>query len=215
MPTLTLVNRGIEDYVEDKCDPVSGLLNKLVAHTESTTDCPQMLTGRVEGRFLKMMVQLLQAKRVLEIGMFTGYSALSMAEGLPEDGELVTLDINKQFAAVAQSYFDRSEHGRKIEIKLGPALDSIKQLKGYFDLVFIDADKGNYVNYYEAVLPLVRPGGLIIADNVLYSGLVLDSSTEDQNARGIIQFNDHVKKDERVDRVMLTVRDGVYLLRKR
>lgn len=212
---LTLTKPGIDDYAESKSEPTSGLLNSLVRETHASMKLPQMLTGRLEGRFLKMMVQLVNARSVLEIGMFTGYSALSMAEGLPQDGKLVTLDLDPEYISFAKSYFDRSEHGHKIEVVEGPALDSLKKLKGPYDLVFIDADKPNYLNYYEAVLPKLRTGGVILVDNVLYSGQVLDPYTQDVNARAIAAFNDFVAVDERVDRVLLTIRDGVYMLRKR
>lgn len=212
---LTLTKPGIDDYAESKSEPTSALLKNLVRETYELMKWPQMLTGRLEGRFLKMMVQLVNAQNVLEIGMFTGYSALSMAEGLPHDGKLTTLDLDSDCIAFAKRYFERSEHGHKIQVVEGPALDSLKKLHGPYDLVFIDADKPNYLNYYEAVLPKLRVGGVILVDNVLYSGHVLDPHTEDQNARAIAKFNDFVAEDERVDRVLLTLRDGVYMLRKR
>ncbi|MBX9672200.1 MAG: class I SAM-dependent methyltransferase [Candidatus Obscuribacterales bacterium] len=210
----------LAQYSVEHCEPVNPLLEEIVEFTLANTEYPQMLTGRQEGRLLKLLAHLCDAKRALEIGMFTGYSALSVAEALPVDGILITLDINQSYGEIARGFFDRSEHGDKIEIKIGPALDSIKLLAQaeehlrYFDFVFIDADKPNYVNYYEAVLPLVRQNGLIVVDNVHYSGLVLDE-TDDTNARGIKNFNEHVKDDQRVDRVMLDIRDGIYLLRKR
>lgn len=210
---ITLVKPDIEEYAKSKTEPEGALLEELARETYASMNMPQMLTGRLEGRFLKFMVQAVAAKRVLEIGMFTGYSALSMAEGLPTGGELYTCDIDPKAIAFAKKYFERSPHGSKITVKEGPALESIKQLKAPFDLVFIDADKENYKNYYEAVLPLVRTGGVILVDNVLWNGAVLDPQTATD--RSICEFNDHINQDERVDRVLLTVRDGVFLIRKR
>jgi caffeoyl-CoA O-methyltransferase len=174
---------------------------------------PQMQVGRIEGRFLKMLVRLTGARRVLELGMFTGYSALMMAEGLPEDGCLVTCDVNPQAEEIARRYFAESPYGGKIEIRMGPALETIATLAGPLDMVFIDADKGNYINYYEACLPLLRPGGLIVADNVLWSGRVL--RPEDDDSRAIVAFDQHVQADARVENVCLTVRDGMMLAWKR
>ena len=160
-----------------------------------------------------MLVQLTGARRVLEIGTFTGYSALSMAAALPDGGEITTCEIDAQHARIAQSFFDRSPHGRKITIRLAPALETVSALKGEFDFVFLDADKENYVNYYEAVLPKLKPGGLLVADNVLWSGKVLDP--REKTDRAIVAFNDRVARDARVEQVMLSVRDGILLVRKR
>jgi caffeoyl-CoA O-methyltransferase len=214
---LTLMKPGIDEYAESKCEPTSALLNSLVKETYSKMEMPQMLTGRIEGRFLKMMVQISGAKNVLEIGMFTGYSALSMAEGLPAGGKLTTLDIDDVCIKMAKGFFERSEHGSKIEVMKGPALDSLKKLKGPFDLVFIDADKTNYLNYYNAVFPMIKSGGVILVDNVLWSGNVIkeDAVKNDESTKAIVEFNDFVARDERVDRVLLTIRDGLFMIRKR
>lgn len=210
---LTLSKPGIEEYALSKTQNPVALLDELMRETYDSVERPQMLTGPIEGTFLRTMVAMTGAKNVLEIGMFTGYSALSMAPALPADGKLITLEINPTVIAVAKKYFARSEHGKKIEIREGAALDSLKQLSGPFDLVFIDADKTNYSNYYEAVLPKVRQGGVILVDNVLWGGRVLEPTDADDKA--ICAFNDLVSKDERVDRVLLTIRDGVFLIRKR
>jgi caffeoyl-CoA O-methyltransferase len=210
---LSLVDQSIEEYSIAKSEPTGALLKELVEHTKKTQEFSQMLCGPIEGRFLKLMVQISNAKRVLEIGMFTGYSALSMAEGLPADGELMTCEINPEVIEIAKSFYNRSEHGKKIKVLEGPALESIKKVEAPIDLVFIDADKDNYPNYYEAVLPLVRPGGVIIIDNVLWSGRVL--KPENDTDRIIASLNDKVAKDERVDRVMLPVRDGIFVIRKK
>lgn len=212
MPMRILTEPGIDEYALAKTSDHDEVLSSLMKETHATMDSPNMLTGPVEGRLLKLLVQISGARRILEIGTFTGYSALSMAEGLPEDGELITLDLNPVSLELARRYFARSSHGKKIKIMEGPALDSIKELSGPLDLVFIDADKGNYLNYYEAVLPLLKSGGIILVDNVLWSGAVLEPKAKSDIA--IDEFNQHVAKDERVEKVLLTVRDGVYLIRK-
>jgi caffeoyl-CoA O-methyltransferase len=174
---------------------------------------PQMQVGRIEGTFLKLLVRLSGARRALEIGMFTGYSGLMIAAGLPEDGQLTTCDVDPKAEAVARHFFARSPHGRKITIRMGPALETIATLVPPIDFVFVDADKGNYPRYYEAVLPLMPSGGLLVADNVLWSGKVLEP--KEDSDRAIAAFNDLVQGDPRVEKVMLTVRDGMTLVRKR
>jgi caffeoyl-CoA O-methyltransferase len=176
-------------------------------------DRPQMQVDAIEGRFLKMLVRLTGARTILEIGMFTGYSALMMAEGLPDDGRLITCEVDPKAEAIARRYFSESPHGHKITVRMGPALETIKALAGPLDLVFIDADKANYSNYYEASLPLLKPGGLIVADNVLWSGKVLDPQEADDHA--IVAFDRAVQSDSRVENVCLTVRDGMMLAWKR
>jgi caffeoyl-CoA O-methyltransferase len=210
---LTLVPDAIEAYAADHSDPVPPLLDELREETYAKMSSPQMQVGRVEGAFLKMLVRLASARRILEIGMFTGYSALSMAEGLPDDGELITCDIDPKAEEMARRYFARSPHGKKIHVRMGPALETVKTLTGPFDLVFIDADKESYVRYYDAVLPLLRQGGLLVADNTLWSGRVLEPQAESD--RAIVAFNDRVAKDARVERVLLSVRDGMTLALKR
>ena len=208
-----IVPDAIDAYAEQHSDEVEPLFDELRAETFASMASPQMQVGRLEGRFLHLLVKLTSARRVLEIGMFTGYSALMMASALPDEGELVTCDIDPAAEAIARRYFDRHPHGKKITIRMGPALDTLAALSGPLDLVFIDADKGNYVSYYEAALPLLRPGGLIVADNTLWSGKVVAPQTEVEQA--IARFNDHVARDARVDKVLLTVRDGMTLARKR
>jgi len=209
---LTLVSEPIEQYAAAHADPASPLLDELRIETHAKMKYPQMQVGRVEGALLRMIVRMTGAKRVLEIGMFTGYSALCMAEGLPEGGTLVTCDIDPVAEAIAKSFFSRSPHGKKIDVRIGPALQTIAKLAPPLDLVFIDADKGNYSAYYDAVFPLVRTGGLIIADNTLWGGKVIDPQTDD--ARAIVAYNAKVAADPRVARVLLTVRDGMLLAQK-
>ena len=208
-----LVDEAIEAYAEAHTTPPDPLLAELAAETRATMSAPQMLTGTLEGRFLELLVHATGARRILEIGTFTGYSALSMAAALPEDGRIDTLDIEPRHAEVAQRYFDRSPHGAKIRLHLGPALETIGTLEGEFDLVFIDADKKGYDGYYEAVLPRLSARGLIAIDNTLWSGRVLDP--QDDDTRTIAALNDKLAADERVVAVQLTIRDGVTLVRRR
>ena len=174
-----------------------------------------MMVGLLEGRFLETLVWLSGARRILEIGSFTGYSALSMAAALPPGGTITTCEVDPERAAIARRHFDASPWADRIDLIEGPALDSLTLLMGPFDLVFIDADKVNYHRYYEAVLPLLADRGLIVADNVLWSGRVLDDSDESDDTRAIRAFNDMVVNDPRVTCVMATVRDGVLLIRRR
>jgi caffeoyl-CoA O-methyltransferase len=211
---LTLVPDAIEAYAEAHSEPVSPLFDELREETYGSMHAPQMQVGRLEGDFLRLLVRLSRAKRVLEIGMFTGYSGLMMAEGLPDDGELITCDVDPKAEEVARRFFAKSPHGRKIQIRMGPALETIKTLQGPLDLVFIDADKENYSNYFDAVLPLVRQGGLLVADNTLWSGRVVETPQTSAD-HAIVAFNDKVAKDARVEKVLLTVRDGMTLMWKR
>jgi caffeoyl-CoA O-methyltransferase len=207
------INAAVENFAHDHTKEESDLFRRLREETFREMNYPQMQVGRIEGGFLKMLVRLTNARRVLEIGMFTGYSALMMAEGLPDDGHIITCDIDPKAESIASRYFSESPHGHKIEVRIGPALETIKSLTGPLDMVFIDADKGNYSNYYEACFPLVRPGGLIVADNVLWSGKVLHP--EDEDTRAIVAFDALVQSDPRVENVCLTVRDGMMLAWKR
>lgn len=212
---LSIIPAPLEDYCAAHTTPAHALLDELAAYTRAHCQLPQMLTGPVEGTLLRLLIQISHARRVIEIGTFTGYSALSMAAGLPQDGKLITCDIDKETTAIAQSFWARSAHGQKIESRLGPALETIKALPTDqpFDFMFLDADKENYVNYYEALIPRLRPDGLIAADNVLWSGKVLDPKEKSDHA--IVAFNAHVARDTRVEHVLLSVRDGVSLIRKR
>ncbi len=210
-----IVPRKIEEYCLRHTTARDKLLHELEKYTQRHCDDSQMLIGPFEGALLAMLVRLTGARRILEIGTFTGYSALCMAEALPTDGELTTCEIKPERADIARSFFARSPHGNKIKIRLGPALETLANLPASagFDFVFIDADKENYVNYYEAVLPHLRPGGVIVADNVLWSGHVL--APKKKTDRAVAAFNKHVRRDPRVECVMLPVRDGVSLIRKR
>jgi len=211
---LTLVPEDIERYAMAHSAPLPPLLEELMEETHREFgELARMLSGQLEGTLLQMLASAIGARRILEIGTFTGFSAQMMAAALPQDGELITCDVNPNAIALARRYFERSPHGQKITVREGPALETLKTLEPGFDLVFIDADKQNYVNYYEACLPLLATNGLIAVDNVLWSGRVLDPQTDDDKA--IVAFNEHVQKDDRVSNVILTVRDGIMLIRRR
>jgi caffeoyl-CoA O-methyltransferase len=207
------IDAAVEQFAHDHTEAETDLYARLREETYRSMDRPQMQVGLLEGRFLQMLVRLIGARNILEIGTFTGYSALMMAEALPDDGRLITCEVDPRADAMARKYFDESPNGHKITVRMGPALETIKTLSGPFDLVFIDADKPNYSNYYHACFPLVKPGGLIIGDNVLWSGKVLDP--QDDDTRAIVAFNRLVQFDPRVENVCLTVRDGLMLAWKR
>lgn len=213
---LTLVPPAIEEYVRAHSPAEPALLAELRERTHAELAMPQMQVGPVEGALLRMLVRLTGARRVLEIGTFSGYSALCMAEALPDDGALVTCDIDPVATTLAREFFARSPHGGKIELRLGPALDTVAQLRAderQFDIVFIDADKTNYSAYYDACWDLLPRGGLVVADNTLWSGKVVAPSDDSDHA--IVRFNARVHDDPRVDHVLLSVRDGIMLARKR
>ena len=203
---------GIEDYAERYSKPLSALLDKLWVETYAKTHSPAMMVGPLEGQFLKMLATMTGARRILEIGMFTGYSTLAWAEALPKDGCVVTCDVNPETTEIAKRFFAESPHGHKIEIKLGPARESLKKIWGPFDICFIDADKENYGAYYDRCLQLVRPRGLIILDNMLRGGDVLDP--QDEGTVAIDALNKRIRNDEQVENVLLPVRDGIMLVRK-
>jgi caffeoyl-CoA O-methyltransferase len=210
-----IISRKIEEYCLRHTTTRDKLLRELEKYTNHYCADAQMLIGPHEGALLTMLVRLTGARHILEIGSFTGYSALSMAEGLSEEGELSTCEIKPEHADIANTFFARSPHGHKIKLYLGHALETLAKLPAStsFDFVFLDADKENYVNYYEAVLPRLQPGGLIVADNVLWSGRGL--APKQKSDRAVVRFNNHVRRDPRVECVMLPVRDGVSLIRKR
>ena len=210
---LTFVPEAIERYCEAHTTPEPPVFESLAKETRDKTELPQMQVGLVEGMFLKCLVRAMGARRVLEIGTFTGYAALMMAEGLPDDGEIITLDIDEKALAIARAHWDRNLHGGKITSVIGRADESLKSIDGPLDLVFIDADKQSYIRYWDDVVPKVRSGGLIVVDNVLWGGAVLDPKEEDDHA--IVAFNEHVLRDGRVELVMMTIRDGVTVACKR
>jgi caffeoyl-CoA O-methyltransferase len=210
-----VVPEEIERYAEEHTTPHAELLQRLAEETRATLECPQMLTGTIEGRFLEFLVYATGARRILELGTYSGYGSISMAAALPAGGRIDTCEVDETHAEVARRYIEEAGLSDRVTVHLGPALDTISRLEGAFDLVFIDADKENYVNYYEAVLPRLSERGLIAADNTLWSGRVVDVSEQDESTRAIRAFNDHVRGDDRVVAVMLSVRDGVTLIRRR
>jgi caffeoyl-CoA O-methyltransferase len=210
-----IVPEEIEGYAQAHTTPPSELLQRLAEETKATLERPSMLTGAIEGRFLEFLVYATGARRVLELGTYSGYSAISMAAALPAEGRIDTCEVDEQHAEVARRYIEEAGLSDRITVHLGPALETISRLEGELDFVFIDADKENYANYYEAVLPRLSERGLIAADNTLWSGRVVDETEQDESTRAIRAFNDHVAKDDRVVAVMLSVRDGVTLIRRR
>ncbi|MGI8683712.1 MAG: O-methyltransferase [Acidimicrobiales bacterium] len=211
---MPVVDPALEAYAGAHTTPQPPLLAELEAETKRVLDAPGMMVGAVEGRFLQLLVWATGARRVLEIGTFSGYSALSMAAGLPPDGRIVSCEIEPRHAEVARRFVAESAFSDRIEIRLGPALDTIAALPGPFDLVFIDADKTGYAAYFEAVLPKLADRGLIVVDNTLWSGRVLDETDRSEDTVAIRAFNDLVVGDPRVVCVQLPVRDGVTLLAK-
>ena len=210
-----VVPEDIERYAEEHTTPHAEVLQRLAEETRATLERPQMLTGTIEGRFLEFLVYATGARRILELGTYSGYGSISMAAGLPANGRIDTCEVDAQHADVARRYIEEAGFSDRITVHLGPALDTISRLEGEFDFVFIDADKENYVNYYEAVLPRLSERGLIAADNTLWSGRVVDEAEQDESTRAIRAFNDHVRGNDRVVAVMLSVRDGVTLIRRR
>ncbi len=209
---MDIADPRIEEYAAAHTTQPEPLLAALADETRATLELPQMLTGTIEGRFLELLVHGVAARRVLELGTFTGYSSLSMARGLSDGGRVITCDVNGETTSIAQRYAREAGLADRIEYRVGPALETLSQLDGPFDLVFIDADKPNYVNYYEAVLPRLSERGFIAADNTLWSGRVLEYD-DSEGTLAIKAFNEHVRSDPRVTSVMLTVRDGVTLIR--
>lgn len=209
-----IVAPEVEQYAEEHTTPPTAYLQALAEETQRAMAAPQMIVGALEGRFLELLVFALQPQLVLEIGMFTGYSSLSMAAALPPGGRIVTCDVDPKAEEVARRHIEASPFSGRIEIHMGPAVDTIAGLEGPFDLVFIDADKTNYRNYYDAVVPKLAEHGMIAADNVLWSGQVIDPKDTSDNTQALRAFNDHVNADPRTVNVMCTIRDGVTLIRR-
>ncbi len=207
-----LVLPAIDAYAAAHSLPESPVRRALREETDRTMEFSRMLVGPLEGAFLHMMTRLAQATRVLEIGMFTGYSALCFAEALPEHGRVITCEVDEESAAVARRFFTQSPHGCKIEIRMGSALKTMAGLKGPFDLVFIDADKLNYLHYYRRALELLSPRGVILIDNVLWDGEVLCDPPLDDRTAAIQELNRVVTADPRVTAVLATIRDGIWII---
>ena len=210
---MEIINKKAEAYAQNFSSKEDALPAEIAAFTNQHPQA-QMLSGHVQGKILETISCLLQPKKILEIGTFTGYSALCLAKGLQTDGKLHTIELRKDDAKTAGDFFSKSLHNKKIVLHVGNAIDIISTLEEEWDIVFIDADKAGYIDYYELTLPHVKQNGLIIADNVLFHGEVLEENIKGKNAKAIHAFNIHVANDKRVEQVMLTIRDGLMLMRK-
>jgi caffeoyl-CoA O-methyltransferase len=207
------ISDEIEAYAERYTSARADLFDRLGEETRATQNAPQMMVGPIEGAFLSFLVTMTNAKRVLELGTFTGWSSIEMARALPPDGRIVTCDVNPETTSVARRYAEEAGVADRIDYRLGPALATLATLEGPFDLAFIDADKGGYVDYYEAVLPKLSPRGVIAADNTLF-GFGYDRKQGEENSEAISRFNEHVLHDDRVEAVLLPFREGVTLIRR-
>jgi caffeoyl-CoA O-methyltransferase len=212
---MELINLKAEQYAKHYTSALDNVLQEIEDFTLANHPQAQMLSGHVQGKVLELFSKMIAPKRILEIGTFTGFSALCLAKGLSEYGKLFTLELREEDAATAKKYFVKAGMESKIDLLIGDALQIIPTLQENWDLVFIDADKVNYINYYELTLPSVKSGGWLLADNVLFHGEVLGDTLKGKNATAIHAFNEHLKNDDRVERAMLTVRDGLFLVQKK
>ena len=213
--TLEILHPLADAYALAYTTAEDELLQEIAGYTKETHAHAHMLSGAVQGKLLELLSRMIQPERILEIGTFTGYSALCLAKGLKEGGRLYTIELRATDADSAQSFFNKSALKDGIILQVGNAEEILKTLNESWDMVFIDADKVNYTSYYEMVLPAVKPGGYILADNVLFHGEVLEEKKQGKNAKAIHAFNEHVKQDTRVEHVLLTVRDGLMIIRKK
>lgn len=212
---MELINNKAEVYAKQNTSMLDSVLQELEDDSLANHSHAQMLSGHVQGKVLEMISRMIKPERILEIGTFTGFSALCLAKGLQQDGKLHTLELREEDATTAKKYFKKAGAESMIELHIGNALQIIPTLHEEWDLVFIDADKVSYIDYYELTLPAVKKGGWILADNVLFHGEVLAENVKGKNAKVILAFNEHIKKDERVQQVMLTIRDGLLLIQKK
>ena len=210
------LNAFIEKYIDDHTDDISALLLELIDETEEATGLSRWSIGKVEGKLLQMLVKISGARNAIEIGTFTGYSALIIAAALPEDGRLITCETNPKHAEIALRYFRKSPQGSKIHLELKPAMETLREIAdSSVDFVFIDADKPSYGRYFDEAMRILHAGGLIFVDNVFWRDKIFKKPITNENARAIAAFNEKVKNDDRAEKVMLNVRDGVYLIRKK
>jgi predicted O-methyltransferase YrrM len=213
---MEFITKELSDYCENNTSPETDILAQLNRETHLKVVSPRMLSGHLQGRFLSFISKLQQPKLILEIGTYTGYSALCLAEGLAENGKLISIDVNEETSAFAKLFIEKTEYANKIDLVLADAKDYIPTIKESIDLVFIDADKKNYINYYHLVIDKLNKGGLIIADNVLWSGkITMPESTMDKETIAIHQFNQFVQQDTRVENMLLPIRDGLMVVRKK
>jgi predicted O-methyltransferase YrrM len=212
---MEIINNKAEDYAARFTTPTDNLLQEIEKYTLENHPQAIMLSGPIQGKLLEMISLMIRPERILEIGTFMGYSALCLAKGLAAQGELHTLEIGKEDADIARNYFSKSLYSKQIILHEGNALEIIPALNETWDLIFIDADKVNYINYYELTLPMLKKGGFILADNVLFHGEVLEENITGKNAKAIHAFNEHLEKDNRIQHVLMTVRDGLMLIQKK
>jgi len=208
-----ILSEKLDQYVEEYTTPQSAVLYELERETHLGFNLPQMLSGTVQGRFLQMISHMMQPTRVLEIGTFTGYSSICLAAGLREGGKVTTIDVNEELETTVRKYIRKAGMDNRIDFMIGAAADIIQELDAEFDLVFIDADKSNYSNYFDLVLPKVRMGGYILADNVLWGGKVVEDNPN-KDTRALIAYSEKVQNDDRVENVMVSIRDGIMMARK-
>ncbi len=210
---MEILDKGLQRYCEEHTTPEPALLQRINRETYAEVLNPRMLSGHVQGRLLSMICKMIKPRTILEIGTYTGYSAICMAEGLPPDGKLTTVDINEELENRVRGYFKAARLENRIDYRIGNALQIIPTLKGPFDMVFIDADKENYSSYFDLIIDKVASGGYLLADNVLWSGKVLDAKP-DKDTRAILGFNRKIQNDHRLENILLPVRDGIMLMRK-
>ena len=210
-----IVNEKAAEYAGKFSEPTDALLQEIEKYTLQNHSHANMLSGPLQGKFLEMISAAIMPENILEIGTFTGYSALCLAKGLSANGHLHTIELRTEDAAISKNFFAKSSHSNQIILHEGNAIDIIPELAQIWDLIFIDADKINYIKYYELTLPHLREGGFILADNVLFHGEVLEEAITGKNAKAIHAFNEHVAKDQRVQQVILTIRDGLMMIRKK
>ena len=211
---MEFIDPLLDKYVCEHTANESDLLKKINRETHLEVLQPRMLSGHFQGRVLSMFSKMIRPERILEIGTYTGYSALCLAEGLTPNGKLVTIDINEELAARVRGYIAESSYAKQIDYLIGDAMELIPALNEKWDIVFIDADKDNYINYYHFVFPMVKVGGYIIADNVLWSGKVIDLSQQDKDTSLLREYNQLVHQDDRVEEVLFPIRDGLMIARK-
>lgn len=212
--TRYLIDTAIENYCEEHTTEEREILRQLTRETNLKTLMPRMLSGKIQGSFLSMLVSLLKPKTILELGTFTGYSAICLASGLSENGRLITIDKNPEIEDIARKYFKESGLENKIDFRIGNAMEIVPQLNEQFDLVFLDADKEHLTDYYRMIIEKIPVGGVILADNILWDGKVIDEKCNDRITKEIRAFNDFVQEDQRVENVLLPFRDGLMMAKK-
>ncbi len=212
---MELINPLVQQYAEKFSSPEDALLKEVADYTRTNHPDHQMLSGHLQGKFLEMASMMIRPRRILEIGTFTGYSALCLAKGLPDDGHLHTIELREKDAAIAKGFFDRSVYKEKIVLHTGDAKKIVTELDEMFDLVFIDADKPGYIEYFNLVFPKLQKNGFIFADNIFFHGEAIEAEPTGKNAKAISDFNEFVNNRTDIEKMILTLRDGLYLIRKK